>query len=69
MNTFTNIVDAINYCFDNHYLNDMKEFGIQSWRNERYFKEYVDNYLKAHFPFLDALYKSWAPRKDPGKRE
>jgi hypothetical protein len=47
----------------------MKEFGIQSWRNERYFKEFVDNYLKAHFPFLDALYKSWAPRKDPGKRE
>ena len=35
----------------------------------RYYNENVDNYLKAHLPYIDALYKSWAPRKDPGKRE
>ncbi len=69
MQTFTNCVDAVDYSFENHYLNEMKDVRNQSWRHERYYKEYVDNFLKAHLPFLDALYKSWAPRKDPGKRE
>lgn len=63
------MVEAVNFAFENHYLEQMKEFNIQSWRMERYYNELVDNYLKAHLPFLDALYKSWAPRKDPGKRE
>ena len=66
---FNNIVDAVNYSFETHYLGQMQEFLIQSWRQERYYNEFVDNYLKAHLPFMDALYKSWAPRKDPGKRE
>ena len=39
------------------------------WRKERYYFETVDNFFKAHLPIIDALYKSWAPRKDPGRRE
>lgn len=62
-------MDAVNYCFDNHYLNEMKDCNHQLWRTERYYNELVDNFIKAHMPYLDALYKSWAPRKDPGKRE
>lgn len=45
------------------------KYDIHSWRTNRYYNEAVDNYLKSHLPYLDALYKSWAPRKDPGKRE
>jgi hypothetical protein len=45
------------------------KFDPHTWRINRYYNEFVDNYIKAHLPYLDALYKSWAPRKDPGKRE
>jgi hypothetical protein len=47
----------------------MKEFNIHKWRIDRYYNEQVDNFIKAHLPLFDALYKSWAPRKDPGRRE
>jgi len=47
----------------------MRGYPILSWRKEKYFCEQVDNFIKAHLPFLDAMYKSWAPRKDPGRRE
>lgn len=69
MGTYTNVIEAVNYTFENHYLSEMKKYDSQNWRTTRYYNEYVDNYLKSHLPYLDALYKSWAPRKDPGKRE
>ena len=69
VNTFTNIIDAVKHSFDIHYLNEMKDYPILAWKKEKYYLEPVDNFLKAHLPFLDAMYKSWAPRKDPGKRE
>lgn len=47
----------------------MKKIDTHQWRISRYYNEFVDNYIKSHLPYLDALYKSWAPRKDPGKRE
>ena len=47
----------------------MRDFPILSWRQENYFNEECDNFIKAHLPILDAMYKSWAPRKDPGKKE
>jgi hypothetical protein len=67
--TYNSILDAIVFTFENHYFTEMKNFDAHSWKVNRYYNEYVDNYLKAHLPYLDALYKSWAPRKDPGKRE
>ena len=69
MGTYTNVIEAVNYTFENHYLSEMKKYDSQNWRTTRYYNEYVDNYLKSHLPYLDALYKSWAPKKDPGKRE
>lgn len=47
----------------------MKDYEAQVWRINRYYNEKVDNFLKAHLPILDALYKTWAPRKDPGRKE
>lgn len=65
---FNTIIEAVEYSFENHYLAEMKS-DPHSWRTSRYYNEHVDNYLKSHLPYLDALYKSWAPRKDPGKKE
>lgn len=65
---YDSITEAVEFCFENHYLSEMK-FDPHTWRINRYYNEYVDNYIKAHLPYLDALYKSWAPKKDPGKRE
>ena len=67
--TYTNILDAINYCFETHFIPEMKKIDTHQWRISRYYNEFVDNYIKSHLPYLDALYKSWASRKDPGNRE
>lgn len=69
MNTYNNIIDAVKYSFDNHYLREMQNYPILAWRKEKYYCEQVDNFIKAHLPYLDAMYKSWAPKKDPGRRE
>lgn len=68
VNQFSSILEAVEYSFENHYLSEMK-YDHHLWRINRYYNENVDNFIKAHLPYLDALYKSWAPRKDPGKRE
>jgi hypothetical protein len=67
--TMTSLTEAVSYTLENHFLPNMKEFDFHTWRIDRYYNEYVDNFLKAHLPILDAVYKSWAPRKDPGRRE
>jgi hypothetical protein len=47
----------------------MQQFDIHIWRKERYYTEQVDNMLKAHLPILDAVWKSYAKNKDPGRKE
>jgi len=68
VNQFSTIIEAVEHSFENHYLAEMK-YDPHTWRVNRYYNEQVDNFLKSHLPYLDALYKSWAPKKDPGKRE
>lgn len=63
------LVDAVNHSFENHYMAVIKDYEWHSWRTERYYNEYVDNVIKAYLPIFDAVYKSHAPRKDPGRRE
>jgi hypothetical protein len=69
VNRFENLIDAVKYSFDNHYLPEMMNDSMSAWKKEKYYCEQVDNFIKAHLPFLDAMYKSWAPKKDPGRRE
>lgn len=68
--TFSNLIDAVNHSFEAHFIPGMgNNEDLQKWRKERYYNELVDNFIKAHIPILDSVYKSWAPRKDPGRRE
>jgi hypothetical protein len=62
-------MEAVENTFEKHYDYAINEYDIHAWRKERYYVEYTDNVLKAWLPVLDAVYKSWAPRKDPGRRE
>ncbi len=47
----------------------MEDYDTHKWRKDRYYNELVDNILKAYYPLFDAVYKCWAPRKDPGRKE
>jgi len=47
----------------------MEYYDTHTWRKQRYYNEMVDNFYKAHLPILDAVYKSFALNKDPGKKE
>lgn len=67
--SFTNLVEAIKYSFENHFYPVIKDFDNHKWRLQRYYNEEVDNVIKAYLPIFDGVYKSWAPRKDPRRRE
>lgn len=47
----------------------IKDYNVHNWRTEKYYNEPVDNTIKAFFPILDALYKSYTSIKEPGRRE
>lgn len=66
---FDNLVDATKYAFETHYMPIIKDNNNHNWRIERYYNEYVDNAIKAYLPILDAIYKSYAPKKDPSRKE
>ena len=53
---------------EKHFLPALKDFDFHQWRVDRYYNENVDNFLKAFLPLLDAIFKSWAPLKDPRKK-
>jgi hypothetical protein len=59
----------VKYSFENHFLPAIDSYDIHNWRKERYYIEQVDNFIKAHLPILDGLYKTFAKNKDPGKKE
>lgn len=70
MKTFKNPIDAVSYSFENHFNNLLKDFpDPQEWRKQRYYNEQVDNFIQAHIPLFNALYKTWATKKETGKKE
>lgn len=64
-----NVLEAVTMSLDKHFLPAMGIYDSNEWRIERYYNENVDNFLKAYLPYFDAIYKCWAPKKDPGSRE
>ena len=61
--------EAVKTAFENHFDEAIKGFNYQKWRQERYYNEKVDNFLKTYLPIFDALYLSWAKQKGPTKKE
>ena len=69
LKTTNNVLEATKMAFEKHYDSAIKGFEYHKWREERYYNEQVDNFLKAHLPLLDALYMSWAKQKGPRKKD
>jgi len=64
------VLEAMEVSFEKHYNFALNDYGeVNTWRKDRYYNEYADNVLKAWLPVLDAVYKSWSPRKDPSRKE
>jgi hypothetical protein len=63
-----NLEEAVVFSMENHFLPAMNTYDLHVWRKERYYNEKVDNFLKAHIPIFDAIYKNWA-HKEPGVKE
>jgi hypothetical protein len=60
---------AFEYTFNNHFIYGIKGYDSNQWRVERYYNEKVDNFIKAHLPLLDGIYRSWAKQKGPSHKE
>ena len=61
--------EAVQTAFENHFDEAIKGFNYHKWRQERYYNEKVDNFLKTYLPIFDALYLSWAKQKGPTKKD
>ena len=62
-------INAVKMCFEKHLDYGIKNFEYNSWRKERYYNEYVDNFIKAFLPILDGLYLSFEEKKGPNKND
>jgi len=62
-------LESVKFSFDKHYQYALGDYDNMEWKHNRYYNEYTDNVIKAYLPIFDAIYKSWAPRKDPSRRE
>ena len=69
LKTLTDPFEAVKTAFENHFDEAIKGFEYHKWRQERYYNEKVDNFLKTYLPILDALYLSWAKQKGPTKKD
>ena len=69
LKTLSDPFEAVQTAFENHFDNAIKGFNYHKWRQERYYNEKVDNFLKTYLPIFDALYLSWAKQKGPTKRD
>ena len=69
LKTLTDPLEAVEEAFENHFDYAIKGFEYHKWRQERYYNEKVDNFLKAYLPIFDALYLSWAKQKGPTKKD
>ena len=65
----TDPFEAVKLAFENHFDEAIKGFNYHKWRQERYYNEKVDNFLKTYLPIFDALYLSWAKQKGPTKKD
>ena len=66
---FEDTYEAFEYTFNNHFVHAIKGYDTHQWRVERYYNEQVDNFIKAHLPLLDGIYRSFASQKGPSKKE
>ena len=69
LKTISDPLEAVHTAFENHFDNAIKGFNYHKWRQERYYNEKVDNFLKTYLPIFDALYLSWAKQKGPTKKD
>ena len=69
LKTLSDPFEAVQTAFENHFDEAIKGFGYHKWRQERYYNEKVDNFLKTYLPIFDALYLSWAKQKGPTKKD
>ena len=69
LKTLTDPLEAVETAFENHFDYAIKGFEYHKWRQERYYNEKVDNFLKAYLPILNAVYLSWAKQKGPTKKD
>ena len=69
LKTISDPLEAVHIAFENHFDNAIKGFNYHKWRQERYYNEKVDNFLKTYLPIFDALYLSWAKQKGPTKKD
>jgi hypothetical protein len=49
---FPNIIEALAFSLDNHYMPIQREYEVHNWRTQRYYNEYTDNILKAYLYYL-----------------
>ena len=57
LKTTTDVLEATKTAFSQHYDVAIVGFEYHNWRKERYYNEPVDNFLKAHLPLIDGIYK------------
>ena len=69
LKTLSDPLEAVQTAFENHFDEAIKGFNYHKWRQERYYNEKVDNFLKTYLPIFDALYLSWAKQKGPTKKD
>ena len=69
LKTTTDPLEAVKMAFASHFDSAIQGFEYHKWRQERYYNEQVDNFLKAYLPILDALYVSWTRQKGPRKKD
>ena len=69
LKTLQDPYEAVETAFENHFDDAIKGFSYHKWRQERYYNEKVDNFLKTYLPIFDALYLSWAKQKGPTKKD
>ena len=69
LKTMNDPLEAVQTAFENHFDDALQGFEYHKWRQERYYNEKVDNFLRAYLPVFDALYLSWAKQKGPTKKD
>ena len=58
------------YAFENNFSYLLQNNDPpQEWRKTRYYNEQTDNFIQAHLPLFIGLYKTWATKKDQGKKD
>ena len=66
---FEKLTDAVEYAFSHNYDSYLNMFDNNKWREERYYLEEIDDFIRAHIPIFDALFYSYAPKQIIGKKD